>query len=70
MTAARAAVAAGCDYLDTADNYCHVNELIREALYPYPDGNARGHGGSPYYWLCAIGGLAYALAIAFFRWRG
>jgi hypothetical protein len=31
---------------------------------------ARGHSGSPYYWLCAIGGLAYALAIAFFRWRG
>lgn len=31
---------------------------------------ARGQSGSPYYWLCAIGGLAYALAIAFFRWRG
>ena len=31
---------------------------------------ARGHSGSPYYWLCAIGGLAYALAVAFFRWRG
>jgi hypothetical protein len=31
---------------------------------------ARGHSGSPYYWLCAIGGLAYAIAVAFFRWRG
>jgi hypothetical protein len=31
---------------------------------------AQGDNGSPYYWLCAIGGLAYALAVAFFRWRG
>ena len=31
---------------------------------------AQGHGGSPYTWLCAIGGLSYALAVAFFRWRG
>jgi hypothetical protein len=31
---------------------------------------ARGHSGSPYGWLAAIGGLAYALAVAFFRWRG
>jgi hypothetical protein len=31
---------------------------------------AQGHSGSPYYWLCAIGGLAYALAVALFRWRG
>ena len=31
---------------------------------------AQGHSGSPYYWLAAIGGLAYILAIAFFRWRG
>jgi hypothetical protein len=30
---------------------------------------ARGHNGSPYSWLGAIGGLAYVLAIAFFRWR-
>ncbi|HEX4659624.1 MAG TPA: hypothetical protein VH307_19735 [Streptosporangiaceae bacterium] len=30
---------------------------------------ARGHSGSPYDWLCAIGGLAYILAVAFFRWR-
>lgn len=30
----------------------------------------RGHSGQPYDWLCAIGGLAYILAVAFFRWRG
>src|SRR5690349_25107103 len=28
---------------------------------------ARGHSGSPYTWLCAIGGLSYAVAVAFFR---
>ena len=31
---------------------------------------ARGHSGNPYGWLAAIAGLAYILAIAFFRWRG
>ena len=31
---------------------------------------ARGHSGNPYGWLGAIGGLAYVLAVAFFRWRG
>ena len=31
---------------------------------------ARGHSGSPYGWLAAISGLAYILAVAFFRWRG
>ena len=31
---------------------------------------AQGHSGGPYAWLCAIGGLSYALAVAFFRWRG
>ena len=31
---------------------------------------ARGHTGSPYDWLMAIGGLAYIAAVAFFRWRG
>jgi hypothetical protein len=30
---------------------------------------ARGQSGSPYDWLLAIGGLAYALAVAYFRWR-
>jgi pyridoxine 4-dehydrogenase len=35
----RAAVAAGVDHIDTAQYYGAgtVNELIREALYPYPD---------------------------------
>jgi multisubunit Na+/H+ antiporter MnhB subunit len=31
---------------------------------------ARGHSGSPYDWMGAIGGLTYLLAVAFFRWRG
>ncbi len=38
----QAAVAAGVDHIDTADYYGPgaVNNLIREALYPYPDGLA------------------------------
>ena len=31
---------------------------------------AQGHSGSPFTWLCAIGGFSYLLAVAFFRWRG
>ena len=31
---------------------------------------ARGQSGSPYSWLMAIAGLAYVLAVAWFRWRG
>jgi len=31
---------------------------------------AQGHSGHPYDWLGAIGGLAYLLAVAFYRWRG
>ena len=31
---------------------------------------ARGHDGSPYDWLGAVGGLAYTAAVAYFRWRG
>ena len=31
---------------------------------------ARGQSGNPYDWLLAVGGLAYILAIAYFRWRG
>ncbi|HEY5018189.1 MAG TPA: hypothetical protein VII59_15580 [Streptosporangiaceae bacterium] len=31
---------------------------------------ARGHSGSPYDWLGAIGGLSYAAAVVVFRWRG
>jgi pyridoxine 4-dehydrogenase len=38
----RAAVAAGVDHIDTAQYYGPgtVNQLIREALYPYPAGLA------------------------------
>ncbi len=36
----RAAVAAGVDHIDTAEYYGNVNELIREALSPYPAGLA------------------------------
>ena len=38
----RTAVEAGVDHVDTAQFYGAgtVNELIREALYPYPDGLA------------------------------
>jgi hypothetical protein len=31
---------------------------------------AQGHSGSPYDWLAAVAGVAYLLAVAFFRWRG
>jgi len=31
---------------------------------------ARGHNGNPYGWLGALAGLSYALAVAYFRWRG
>jgi hypothetical protein len=31
---------------------------------------ARGQSGGPYGWFLALGGLAYVLAVAFFRWRG
>ena len=31
---------------------------------------ARGQSGQPYDWLLAIAGLAYALAVGWFRWRG
>src|SRR6516162_8040758 len=52
----REAVAAGVNHIDTADFYGpHVtNRIIRQALYPYPDGLVlvtkagarRGEGGS------------------------
>jgi hypothetical protein len=29
---------------------------------------AEGHSGHPYDWLLAVGGLAYILAVVFFRW--
>jgi pyridoxine 4-dehydrogenase len=42
VTVLRAAVDAGVDHIDTAQYYGPdvVNQLIREALYPYPDGLA------------------------------
>jgi pyridoxine 4-dehydrogenase len=42
MAVLRAAVAAGVDHIDTAQYYGPgtVNALIRDALYPYPDGLA------------------------------
>ena len=30
---------------------------------------ARGHSGSPYAWLGALGGLSYIVAVAVLRWR-
>jgi pyridoxine 4-dehydrogenase len=36
----QAAVAAGVDHIDTAQYYGPVNDLIRDALHPYPDGLA------------------------------
>ncbi len=57
----RRAVDAGVNHIDTSDYYGPfvVNEIIREALYPYPDelalvskiGAVRGEGGS---WLPAM----------------
>ena len=57
----RAAVAAGIDHIDTSDYYGpHItNQLIREALHPYPDdlvivtklGAVRGNDGS---WIPAL----------------
>lgn len=53
----RAAIAAGVDHIDTAQYYGPgtVNALIRDALYPYPDGlaivskvAAGGDGGGAY----------------------
>lgn len=35
----------------------------------WPGGHL-GQDGSPCGWLLAIGGLAYRLAVAYFRWRG
>ncbi len=37
---------------------------------PAPARCGKGQSGNPYAWLLAIGGLAYLLAVAWFRWRG
>jgi len=44
--------------------------LIVAMIVAWLVATARGQSGSPYDWLLAIGGLAYALAVAWFRWRG
>ena len=44
--------------------------LIVALIVAWLVATARGQSGSPYDWLLAIGGLAYVLAVAWFRWRG
>jgi hypothetical protein len=44
--------------------------LIVALIVAWLVATARRQSGSPYDWLLAIGGLAYALAVAWFRWRG
>ena len=44
--------------------------LIVALIVAWLVATARGQSGSPYDWLLAIGGLAYALAVGYFRWRG
>jgi len=44
--------------------------LIVALIVAWLVATARGQSGSPYDWLLAVGGLAYVLAVAFFRWRG
>jgi hypothetical protein len=44
--------------------------LIVALIVAWLVATARGQSGHPYDWLLAIGGLAYALAVAYLRWRG
>ena len=44
--------------------------VLLAALVAWLVATARGQSGSPYGWLLAVGGLAYLIAFAFFRWRG
>jgi hypothetical protein len=44
--------------------------LIVALIVAWLTAMARGQSGSPYDWLLAVGGLAYVLAVAGFRWRG
>jgi hypothetical protein len=44
--------------------------LIVALIVAWLVATARGQSGHPYDWLLAIGGLAYALAVAWSRWRG
>ena len=43
--------------------------LIVALIVAWLVATARGQSGSPYDWLLATGGLAYALAVVYFRWR-
>ena len=44
--------------------------LIVALIVAWLVATARGQSGNPYDWLLAIGGLAYLVAVAYFRWRG
>ena len=44
--------------------------LVLAALTAWLVAVARGQNGHPYDWLLAIFGLAYVIALSFFRWRG
>jgi cobalamin synthase len=44
--------------------------LIVALIVAWLVATARGQSGSPYDWLLSTGGLAYVLAVAWFRWRG
>ena len=44
--------------------------LIVALIVAWLVATARGQSGRPYGWLLAIVGLAYLLAVAWFRWRG
>ena len=46
------------------------NAVITAIIVAFVVEVARGHSGAPYAWLGAIGGLAYLLAVVFFRLRG
>ena len=43
--------------------------LIVALIVAWLVATARGQSGTPYDWLLATGGLAYALAVVYFRWR-
>ena len=43
--------------------------LIVALIVAWLVATARGQSGNPYDWLLALGGLAYVLAVAYFRWR-
>ena len=44
--------------------------MITAILVAFAVEIARGHDGSPYAWLGAVGGLAYVVAVVVLRLRG